>query len=58
MASDGTTSDRFGWSISIYDNMIAVGAYYDNSYAGDYNYIFIIIKMYYTDWSMLSYWFM
>ena len=43
VASDGSTNDDFGGSISIYGNMIAVGAYGDNSYTGDNKYKYIYI---------------
>jgi hypothetical protein len=34
LASDGAEYDNFGWSISIYNNLIAVGAYYDDTLFG------------------------
>ena len=34
VASDGATNDNFGWSISMYNKMIAVGAWLDNNYIG------------------------
>ena len=35
VASDGAPDDNFGYAISIYDNMIAVGAFGDDSYTGN-----------------------
>jgi hypothetical protein len=34
LASDGANEDQFGLSISIYDNVIAVGAMYDDNAKG------------------------
>ena len=34
VASDGIINSQFGYSIAIYNNTIAVGAYGDNSYTG------------------------
>ena len=34
LASDGATYDLFGYSISIYNNLIAVGAYADDTTTG------------------------
>ena len=34
VASDGTSEDQFGWSISIYNNIIAVGAGGDDTTNG------------------------
>ena len=35
VASDGVAYDYFGVSVSMYGNMLAVGAYYDDTYRGD-----------------------
>ena len=34
LASDGTTGDYFGISITIYNNLIAVGAVWDDTTTG------------------------
>ena len=34
VASDGASGDEFGWSVSIYNNIIAVGALYDDTTNG------------------------
>ena len=34
LASDGSPYDSFGWSISVWGNVIVVGAYNDDSSAG------------------------
>ena len=36
VASDGVASDYFGRSVSMYGNMLAVGAYGDDSQRGDF----------------------
>ena len=35
VASDGVASDYFGVSVSMYGNMLAVGAFYEDTHRGD-----------------------
>ena len=34
VASDGAADDEFGYSVSVWNNVIVVGAYYDDTSAG------------------------